>query len=214
VLERFLDEFAPMRGVPLAPDVKAFTARSLVEVWEAAERIAGAHLDSPFWAFPWPAGIALAAVIRERPELVAGKSVIDVGAGGGVTCIACALSGAKRVVGCDTDPWALGVTRIAARRLGLEVEISGDDPTEDPGVLDRFDVVLSGDLAYSRSHAPRERAALLRAANRGAAVIVADAGRKYFDPDGFELLATYSIEVVADVEGCAEREARVYRLKP
>jgi len=210
----FLDEFAPLRPVALVPGVHAFTAHSLVEVWEAAERLAGTSLASPFWAFPWPAGIALAALISERPGLVAGKSVIDVGAGGGVSCIACVLSGARRVVGCDTDPWALAVTRIAARRQGLEIETSAADATADPQLLDPFDVVLCGDLAYSRSDAPRERAALQRAANRGATVIVADAGRKYFDPAGFEEIASYSIEVVADVEGCAVREARVYRMTP
>jgi predicted nicotinamide N-methyase len=182
-------------------------------VWEAAERLVAAHIDSPFWAFPWPAGTALAALVRERPGLVAGKSVIDVGAGGGVTCIACALSGARRVVGCDTDPWALAVTRIAARRQGLEIETCAADPTADPGLLDPFDIVLCGDLAYSRADAPRERAALRHAAERGGHVIVADAGRRYFDPDGFEEIARYVIQVVADVEGCDVREASIYRMR-
>jgi len=211
VLAAFLDRHAPLTPVPACGELRAFTAGSLVRIWEAAESLAGDTLPSPFWAFPWPAGVALARTILERPDRVAGRRVIDIGAGGGVTSFACAMAGAAVVVACDVDPWALAVTRIGATRQALRVETLELDVTVDPGSLDGFDVVLCADLAYDASAAERERKALSRAAVRGSTVLVADAGRTYFEPAGLELLREWTIAVTEDLEGCRERLARVYR---
>jgi predicted nicotinamide N-methyase len=211
-LEAFLDAFAPFQPVCELPDIHAFTARSLVEVWEAAERIAGCVLPSPFWAFPWPGGIALARVIIESPSLVQGRTVIDVGAGGGVTSFACAKAGATRIVACDSDPWALALCGIGASRQRLCIETVQADITTDPTLLDAYDVVVCGDLAYDRSAADLERDALRRAHERGATVLLADGGRTYFDADGLERLAEWIIPVVRDLEGVDTRTARVYRM--
>ena len=122
VLEALLDAHAPLTPVPLCPDISVFTACGLVEIWEAAEAAAGAPLPSPFWAWPWPAGIALARLILDQPERVCGRTVLDFGAGGGVASLACARAGAARVIANDVDPWAIAVTRIAAKRLQLNIE--------------------------------------------------------------------------------------------
>lgn len=210
-LEALLDRYAPLSPVPSCEPVLAYSAQSLVTIWQAAERLAGAILPSPFWAFPWPAGIALARTLLDDPAMVRGKAVIDVGAGGGVSSFAAIRSGAARVVACDVDPWALAVARLAALRQGLQLETVEADITGEPGLLDAFDVVLCGDLAYDRSAAPRERGAIERARERGATVLLADAGRTYFDAAGFTLIAEYTLDVVTDLEGCARRTARVYR---
>jgi predicted nicotinamide N-methyase len=212
VLARFLDEHAPFSPVPSCPGLFAFSAPSLVDVWAAAERVAGTTLPSPFWAFPWAAGIALARVVLAAADVVRGRSVIDVGAGGGVSSIACSIAGATRVVACDVDPWALAVTRLAAARQCRAVETMLADVTMSPEILDDFDVILAGDLAYDRTAAPRERAAFERAAARGATVLLADAGRTYFVDDGLELLAEWEIPVVRDLEGGDMRRTRVFRL--
>lgn len=211
-LERLLDAYAPLSAIDLYPSLSAFAARSLVEVWEAAERLAGATLQAPFWAFPWPAGIGLAHAIMDRPELVDGVDVIDVGAGGGVAAFACARAGARRVVACDIDPWALAVTRIGAARQDLAVETLQADVTVTPTVLDAFDVVLCGDLAYDRRNAAAERSALDAAAARGATVLVADAGRTYFDAAGMQLISELTLPVVQDLEGCDSKTVRVFRI--
>lgn len=212
-VETLLDAFAPFAAIDLCPSLSAFAARSLVEVWEAAERMAGVTLQAPFWAFPWPAGIGLAHAVLDRPELVEGLDVIDVGAGGGVAAFACARAGARRVVACDIDPWALTVTRIGAARQGLAVETLRADVTVTPAVLDAFDVVLCGDLAYDGRSAAAERSALDAAAVRGATVLVADAGRTYFDPAGMQLMAELSLPVVQDLEGCERKTVRVFRIE-
>jgi predicted nicotinamide N-methyase len=212
ILETLLDECAPYAPVPLCPEISTFQGRSLVEVWEAAEKIAGENLPAPFWAYPWAAGCGLARVLLDRPELVRDRRVLDLGAGGGVTSIAAAFVGAREVVANDVDPWALAVARLAATRQELSLGFLLKDLTEEIASVDKFDVVLCSDMAYERRMTPRYQTLLLRARNRGASVIVADAGRTYFSPDGLELIAEYAMEVPRDLEGVNHRVAKVYEM--
>lgn len=213
-LPRLLDAFAPLTTVPLCPELRAFTAHSLVGVWEAAEAAVGRVLPAPFWAYPWPAGIALARVVLDAPDIVRGRSVLDFGAGGGVSSLACALAGAARVVANDVDPWAVAVASLAARRQALEIETMQADLARDPARAIGFDVVLCGDLGYDRSAALMEREALVGALRGGARILVADAGRTYFSDASARLLATFEIPVPSDLEGGPLRTAVVYELLP
>ena len=209
-MERLLAEHAPLAPVPLCPEILAHQARSLVDIWEAAERLAGQPLAAPFWAYAWPGGCALARVLLDDPALVRGQRVLDFGAGGGVSALAAAQSGAASVTANDIDPWALLVVDIAARAQSLTVATFADDICETPALIDDYDVVLCSDLAYERREAPRQRAVLERAAANQSLVLVADAGRTYFDDAGMERMASYEIEVPLDLEGVTRREARVY----
>jgi predicted nicotinamide N-methyase len=207
-----LDAHAPFMPAPLCPQVRVFHARTLMAVWEAAELLAGQPLPAPFWAYPWAAGSALARVILDRPERVRGRRVLDVGAGGGVATLAAAVAGAAEAVANDQDPWALATALLAAERQGLAIGTLQGDATRAPETTDAFDVVLCGDLAYERRVAPRVRALLVRAAARGAEVLVADAGRTYFEESGYEVVERFTVAVPWDLEGVVERVATVYRL--
>jgi predicted nicotinamide N-methyase len=212
VFAELLDTYAPFAPAPLCPEISVFQGRSLIEVWEAAEQIAGQNLSAPFWAYPWAAGCALARVILDTPAYVRDKRVLDLGAGGGVVTIACAHAGAKAVVANDVDAWALATVRIAAERQQLAVELLLADLTEDLSEVANFDVVLCSDMAYERRMTPRYAAVLQRARNCGAEVLIADAGRTYFDDRGLTQLAEYQLAVPRDLEGVETRLARVFRL--
>src|SRR5690606_6314909 len=172
-------------------------------------------LPAPFWAYPWPGGAALARVELDAPERVRGLRVLDLGTGGGLAALAAARAGAAEVVANDIDPWALATARLAAARqrlalTTLQADLTAQDATGRE--LEAYDVVLCADLYYERRTAPRLRALLERARRAGAEVLVADAGRTYFDPAGLVLLAEYDVAVPADLEGVDRRVARVYRL--
>jgi predicted nicotinamide N-methyase len=212
LLAALLDAHAPLLPAPLCPELRVHHARSLVEVWEAAERAAGRELPAPFWAYPWAAGAALARVLLDQPERVRGCRVLDLGAGGGIASIAAAHAGAAQVVANDIDAWALATVTRAAQANGVIVATLLADLTLEPGRVDGFDVVLCGDLAYEQREAPRQLALLRRAAGRGALVLAADAGRTYFSPEGMTLVATFHLQVPRDLEGVEERTARVFEL--
>jgi predicted nicotinamide N-methyase len=211
-LNRLLNQHAPFSTIPLIPEISAFYGRSLVETWQAAEKLAGRVLPAPFWAYPWAGGVALARVILDHPEWFREKRVLDFGCGGGVAGIAAARAGAAEVIANDVDAWALAVARITAERQGLKVTLLLVDLTEQDE-LPEFDILLCSDLAYEKQPAPKQRAVLERARASGARVLVADAGRTYFRADEMDLLGAYEINVPRDLEGVDQRIARVFEYR-
>lgn len=211
VLLDLLDRCAPYGPAPLSPEISVFQGRSLVEVWEAAEKIAGENLPAPFWAYPWAAGCGLARVILDHKEWFENKRVLDLGCGGGICSVAAAHAGA-RVTSNDVDDWALSVTRIAASKQGLSVDLLLEDLTDRIGVVDNFDVVLCSDMAYEKRMAPRYMTLLQRAKNRDLKVLAADAGRTYFKADGMQLLQQFELDVPKDLEGVEKRTAKVFEV--
>lgn len=212
-LEDLLNKYAPFEAAPLCPEIRVFQGKSLVEIWEAAEKIAGENLSAPFWAYPWAAGCGLARVILDHAEYVKEKRVLDLGAGGGIVSIAAKKAGAREVVANDVDPWAMEVMRLAAEKQGLELTYLLEDLTEKIASVDGFDIVLCSDMAYEKRMAPRYQALLQRARNRGACVLVADAGRTYFDATGMVQVAEFQLNVPQDLEGVTSRIARVYEMR-
>src|SRR5260370_42267318 len=95
---------APVPGVP---EISLPLADDAFSVWEAAERELGESAQPPpFWAFAWPGGQALARYLLDHPEQVAGRPVLDLGSGSGLTAIAAAMAGASAVPASELDPFA------------------------------------------------------------------------------------------------------------
>lgn len=72
--------------------------------WERADL--WPHSD-PYWAIYWPGGQALSRYLLDNPDVVRGKSVLDLGSGCGATAIAAKMSGASRILANDIDPNSL-----------------------------------------------------------------------------------------------------------
>jgi predicted nicotinamide N-methyase len=210
MLAELLDRHAPFGPVPLCPEIAVFHARSLVEFWEAAERLAERELPAPFWAYPWAGGQALARVLLDHPDWTRGRRVLDVGAGGGIATLAAARAGAKAVTANDLDPWALATTMLAAERQQLHIATLAGDITASPGVLDGFDLLLVSELAYERGAISAQHAFVREALAAGVRVLLADAGRTYFDALGCTEVTRYRLTVPVDLEGVSERVARVF----
>ena len=122
--------------------------------------------DPPYWSFCWASGLALARFLAEQPHWVAGKRVLDFGAGSGVAGIAAMKAGALEVVACDLDPLAIEACRANAELNGVTLEYSGDFFAEE----DRFDLILVADVLYDRANLPL----LDQFLSRGKQALVAD----------------------------------------
>jgi len=107
--------------------------------------------EPPYWSFCWASGQVLAKWILRHPEVVAGKTVLDFGAGSGIIAIAAARAGARRVVALDIDPRACEAVRINAEINGVKVSVSEDfEKAASLGV----DVLFAADVLYDRDNFP------------------------------------------------------------
>jgi predicted nicotinamide N-methyase len=207
----FIVSHTTMVTAPFVPEVLLHTGGAAMELWEAAaladERL---PVPPPYWAWPWAGGQALARYVLHAPEVVRGRWVLDVGAGGGVVAIAAALAGAARVTAVDIEPYAIEACRLNARANEVDLDLLEADVI---GTDAGWDVVLAGDVWYDAELADRMVPWLRNLAARGATVLTGDLGRAYLPGDGLAELARYTVPTLVDLEDVPEKEARVLRLE-
>jgi predicted nicotinamide N-methyase len=195
---------------PLVPELRLHLADSAVPLWEATEETLGRiGLPPPYWAFAWPGGQALARYLLDHPATVAGKTVLDFGAGCGIAALAAARAGAARVTAADIDDFAVAALGLNAALNGLTIEIATDDALARPPATD---LLLLGDMCYERPLAERATAWARAAARAGVTVLLADPGRAYRPTDGLTELARYDVATTLDLEDRTMRETVVWRL--
>ncbi|MEI9965880.1 MAG: 50S ribosomal protein L11 methyltransferase [Caulobacteraceae bacterium] len=184
---RFIREHLPLaRSRPL-PQIRLHQARpdsGLHRLAEADE----AGFGSPYWAYPWAGGLALARHILDRPETV-GRRVLDLGAGSGLVAIAAALAGAGEVTAADIDPYAVAALGLNAAANGAIISAICGDLTAGPPPA--VDIVVVGDLFYDRALAGRVTAFLDRCLDAGIEVLVGDPGRAFLPRERLRVLARY-----------------------
>jgi predicted nicotinamide N-methyase len=147
----------------IVPEVALRVADDVVALWEALEGGLEEGLDEgmvdpgsdpPFWAAAWPGGQALARYVLDHPEIVAGRTVLDLGAGSGLVAVAALRAGAAHVIASEVDPYGRAAVAVNAELNGVgPVDVTGDllDGEPDSGV----DVVLAGDVCYDREMTAR-----------------------------------------------------------
>jgi predicted nicotinamide N-methyase len=209
--EHLIRQYLSVQRVAFTPEFQLWLARELVPLWQATESGAAAPRDPPFWAFAWPGGQALARYVVDQPDSVRGKRVLDYGAGGGLASIAAVRAGAAHVIACDLDPLALVAQEMNAKLNGVAFERTCADCAESEFDID---VVLAGDVCYERDAAARTMSWLRRAVARGVEVMLADPGRHYAPGAGLELLATYIVPTLKELESSEWTRTRLWRLTP
>jgi predicted nicotinamide N-methyase len=207
---RFIAAHTQIASPALLPEIRLYLATEMTPLWRLTARGLDEHdVPPPFWAFAWPGGQALARLVLDRPGLVRGQRVLDLGAGGGVAAIAAALAGAAQVVASDLDALAGAAIMLNAALNGATLTVTEADLV---GSSDRaFDVILAGDLCYERAMAQSVIAWLGAQAAHGVSVLLGDPGRAYL-PKGLRALATYSVPTSADIEDAPVKIASVYDL--
>ena len=206
--EAFITTNAALMAPPLVPEIKLYLATEVVPLWRATEEeLEKMGVPPPYWAFAWAGGQALARYILDHPDVVAGKRVLDIGAGSGLVGIAAARAGAASVLAADIDAFSAAAVRLNAAANDCAMALTQDDLIGTDG---DWDVILVGDLFYERPLAER-LLAWLKPLGRPA--LLGDPGRNYFPKDQVERLALYNVQVSRDLEDREIRETGVYRLK-
>ena len=144
---------------------------------------------SPYWAYYWLGGLALARFVLDRPETVAGRRVLDLGCGSGLVGIAAAKAGAASVLAADIDGYAVMATALNAEANGVAIEAICADLTA--GATPAVDLLLAGDVFYDPEPAAKVKRFLARCRAAGIAVLVGDPRRAPLPIERLEMLTEY-----------------------
>jgi predicted nicotinamide N-methyase len=217
VASEFVRSACRLGPVPQVAEIRLHLADDVIGLWQRAEDEFGADQPPPFWAFAWPGGQALARYVLDHPGVVAGRRVLDLGSGSGLVAIAAAKAGAAAVAASEVDPLAAAAIALNARANGVRaVAVVGDVLDGDgsemgsaAGAAGDADVVLAGDVWYSRPLAERVLAFLDRATARGASVLAGDIGRAFLPRDRFRVLDASDVPVMAGLEDSGVKRTMV-----
>lgn len=197
-LAAFVRERSAPAPVPLVPEIRTYQATALTPLWHATSAELGDWDDSPYWAFPWAGGQALARWLLDHPEAVRGRRVFDFASGSGLVAIAAARAGAAAVVAADLDPFCAAVIPLNAALNGVSLEVRIGNALGDP--VEGVELLLAGDVFYERVLGREALAWFRRLAGRGVRVLAGDPGRTYSPQEGTADLAEYQVPSTTEIE--------------
>jgi len=209
-----------MRLLPVAavPEIRLYAAhpgsglRRLIEQDSDEADIDQADPLPPYWAYAWAGGAVLARYVLDRPVTVAGRRVLDLGAGSGLVGIAAARAGASNVTAAEIDRNGIAALGLNAAANGVEITIVGEDVTTGPPPA--VDLVLAGDVFYGRGVARRVTPFLDRCLAAGIEVLVGDPRRADLPLSRLRLLAEYQVPDFGDTKGAATKPSGVFSFEP
>ena len=197
---------------PLVPEIRLHLATEITPIWQASEdMLARGNVPPPFWAFPWAGGQALARHVLDHRDIVAGKRVLDFGAGSGLVAIAAAQAGAAAVTAAEIDDFAAVAITLNAALNGVAVVVATADLIGTSG--NAWDVVLVGDMCYEQPLAERLTFWLRALAGDGVTVLLGDPGRSYVPTSGLTKLARYTVATSRELEDRESRDGVIWRVE-
>ena len=116
----FIRANTTLKPASLVPELRLHLADQALPLWQKTEdELVEAGLPPPYWAFAWAGGQAVARYIIDHPEVVAGRRVLDVAAGGGIASLACLWASAAHVTANEIDVFAITAIGLNAAANGL-----------------------------------------------------------------------------------------------
>jgi predicted nicotinamide N-methyase len=208
--EAFIRAETTVGVAPLTPEIRLHLATAARDIFATAEALMDGRMGSqPYWSFAWPGGQALARYLIDHPELVAGKRVLDIGAGSAIGAIAALKCGALSALAADIDPLAQVAARLNSALNGVDVEVTDRDLL---GTVADADVILIGDLVYEPDLLIRVGAFVEGAVAAGRMVLYGDRTSARRPRQAFRQLAEFDAPLMpALVDDFFER-ARVWQL--
>ncbi len=154
----------------------------------------------PYGFLLWEASIGLARTLMQHPDLVAGKRVLELGAGVGVPGLVAQSLGAH-VAQTDHQPHALWLAQVNAWQNGIEGITTFEADWQQWTHRGRYDVLLGADIMYERSMHPHLEDVFSRALAPNGKILLADPGRQqalefaeYLQKQGWQL-SSHSLHV-------------------
>ncbi|MDP3736056.1 MAG: 50S ribosomal protein L11 methyltransferase [Hyphomonadaceae bacterium] len=163
---------------------------------------------SPYWAYHWAGGIALARYLLDQPDVVAGRRVLDLGAGSGIVGIAAAKAGAREVLASDIDVNALVALGLNATANDVTISSIPGDLISGPPIP--VDLVLIGDLFYEPELAARVTRFLDRCLESGIGALVGDPGRAFLPRSRLRRVRDFAVSDFGDGNGVLEKTSAVF----
>ncbi|MGO7372610.1 methyltransferase [Rhizobium ruizarguesonis] len=204
----FIQANLPISPVPSIPEIRLHTAGPASGLWRLAGR--GEADPPPYWAYPWAGGAVLARHLLDRPEMVSGRRVLDLGAGSGLVAIAAAKAGAATVTAIDIDANAIAAIGLNAAINGVNIVAWAADIIEDQPPA--TDLLVVGDLFYDPSLALRVMAFLRRCQASGVEVLIGDPERAHLPQDKLRRIATHAVADFGAGKGGKAVQAVVFSL--
>ena len=208
----FIQDHMRLVPAPGLPEIRLYAAHPASGLWRLVGRSGEGADPPPYWAYHWAGGTALARHILERPETVAGLSVLDLGAGSGIVAIAAAKAGARTVLAADVDCNAIAAIGLNAAANDVAVSAIAGDLTA--GAPPAVDLIVVGDLFYEPELAGRVTAFLDLCLVAGVKILVGDPYRAYLPLQRLRLLAEYTVADFGDSRDCAVKPSAVFAFEP
>ena len=223
-MQSLVERLTVPAAAPLVPEITLRLARDATGIFEAtaaAMTVRGLPACPAYWAFAWPGGQAAARHVLDHPDLVAGRRVVDIGAGSGLAALAAARAGAADVLAADIDPLAEAAIALNAAANGVALRSTTDDVLALPPDAE---IAILGDLVYEPEMAVRASAFVEAALAAGVEIWLADrvpstrlsvgpARRGRGAPAiDFALMAEYHAPLVPALPAHPFERARLWRL--
>lgn len=206
----FIMENLELRPVPSLPAISLYASHARSRLSRLAD-LDDPDPPPPYWAFPWAGGLALAHHFSAHPEVVAGRRVLDLGAGSGLVAIAAAKAGAT-VMAAEIDPNGRTAIALNAAANGVTVSLTEIDLAAPPPT--GIDLIAAGDVFYNQDVAGHMLPFLQRSRDAGLLVLIGDPERRDLPVARLERLASYAVGDVGDARAATDRTGIVYTLRP
>ncbi len=199
-------------AVPFIPEIRLYTAHPGSGLRRLTETQGDTDPLPPYWAYPWAGGLVLARYFLDHPQAVAGRRVLDLGAGSGLVGIATMKAGASEVIAAEIDRHGVAAIGLNAAENDVSITAIGSDLTLGPPPS--VDLVAVGDLYYESELAERVTAFLDRCLDAGIDVLIGDPGRAYLPRSRLRQLTEYRVPDFGVARDADIRPSAVFALEP
>ncbi|OQS02538.1 hypothetical protein THRCLA_05095 [Thraustotheca clavata] len=176
------------------------------ELWTASSEEAAKYpFPDPFWAFCWPGSYGICRYLLEQQSALAGKTVLDFGAGCGIGSIVALQQGASQAIVNDIDTWSCSAAHLnllanLKQEPAAIMEANNLVGTSIDHLLDTYKIddaskliVLAGDVCYEESLARQVIDWLHALAQAKATVLIGDPGRQFLPHQRLTKVASYPL---------------------